>query len=213
NIENSRAHTVNISKDFYIGVFEVSQRQWFEVMGSWPSYFTSDRDKRPVEQISWNDIKGSSGFIDTISQRTGISFDLPTEAEWEYCCRAGTNSYFSFGDSSGDAYRWSSSNSDTGNGNETHEVGTKLPNPWGLYDMHGNVCEWCLDYFSYFYYEICINSGIVSNPEGAIAGSTRIFRGGSFNGYSSLSAVRYYAYPYNQSNGIGLRVVLVQRDN
>ena len=132
-------HHVNISKAFYIGKYEVTQKQWRDVMGSSPSSFKGDN--LPVEQVTWDDVQD---FIKKLNEKDGGNkYRLPTEAEWEYVARAGTTTRYSFGDDEsklGD-YAWYDSNS----GNKTHEVGQKKPNPWGLYDMHGNVNEWVLD--------------------------------------------------------------------
>ena len=161
-------HTVNITKPFYVGVFEVTQRQWAEVEGTWPSYFTTSPDKLPVEQVSWNDCQA---FLANLSSFAAFSFRLPTEAEWEYSCKAGTHTTWSHGSEPDNAYLWCASHAN----NTTHEVGTRLPNPWGLYDMHGNVNEFCEDY-----YESPYPPGEVSDPTGPAAGTSRVFRGGGF---------------------------------
>ena len=127
---------------FKIGAYEVTQAQYEAVMGVNPSYFQGPgTENNPVEQVSWYDARA---FCTALSRLTGgRTFTLPSEAQWEYACRAGTTTLYSYGDSDallGD-YAWYWDNS----GSQTHPVGTKLPNPWGLYDMHGNVLEWCLD--------------------------------------------------------------------
>ena len=208
-------HPVTITKDFYIGVFEVTQRQWFEVMGNWPSNFSISPDKRPVEQVSWYDIKDNSGFMDSLSALIGEPFDLPTEAEWEYCCKAGTSTNFSYGDIVDGAYMWYDINS----GSQTKEVGTRLPNPWGLYDIHGNVREWCLDWYSDSsenppsYYQTCNDLGTVYNPIGPATGSSRVRRGGSFynNEDNCRSSYRASSVPDGWSTRIGFRIVAVRR--
>ena len=136
-------HTVTIAQHFYMGVFEITQRQWYEVAGTWPSWFSDDPDKRPVENITWNECSSFLTPLNTVIEAGEIR--LPSEAEWEYACKAGTHTKYSYGDTPDGDYMWYHDNSDTGNGRETHEVGTKLPNPQGLYDMHGNVWEWCED--------------------------------------------------------------------
>ena len=153
------AHKVTLTKPFYLGKFEVTQEQWEKVMGSNPSNFKGP--KLPVEQVSWNDCQS---FLAKLQEKSnGQKFALPTEAQWEYACRAGSTGDYCFGD--GDAnlgeYAWYSSNA----GNQTHPVGGKKPNAWGLYDMHGNVCEWCNDASGSY------SSGAVSDPMGASSGN------------------------------------------
>ena len=171
---------VTLTKPFFIGLFEVTQKQWSLVTGDNPSRFSGD--KRPVEKVSYNAIRGlseganwpassavdSSSFLGMLRARTGLNFDLPTEAQWEYACRAGTTTIYSYGNSADGNYMWYDDNSSS----QTHEVGTKKPNPWGLYDMHGNVWEWCRDWYA-------DNPSGGSNPQGFSSGSSRVLRGGS----------------------------------
>jgi formylglycine-generating enzyme required for sulfatase activity len=208
-------HAVTLTKDYYIGVFEVTQKQWERVMGDWPSWFTNvaHRETRPVEQRSWDDIRGGtwpggqSGagtFMERISTRTGLGFDLPTEAQWEYACRAGTTTALHTGhnltNENADARMaevgryWYNGGSGYSEGGDTSggtaKVGSYLANAWGLYDMHGNVWEWCLDWYAVY-------PGAVSDPPGAASGSGRVLRGGSWYyraGYCR-SAFRYYSTP------------------
>jgi formylglycine-generating enzyme required for sulfatase activity len=170
-------HEVTITKPFYIGKYEVTQAQWESVMGNNPSSFRG-RPDNPVEKVRWRTCQKFIKKLNSLGQGT---FRLPTEAEWEYACRAGTMTRFSFGDSleNADQYMWWEGNNDP---NGTKEVGLKLPNPWGLYDMHGNVQEWCEDRWHLPY-----ERGPQINPQGPSSGSSffflwknRVFRGGSF---------------------------------
>ena len=220
---NETSHSVTLSKDYFIGVFEVTQRQWELVMGTKPSYFSnlSYYAKRPVERLSYNAIRGSSSgagwpsssavdstsFIGRIRSRTGINqFDLPTEAQWERACRAGTTAAVSNGinlnnaeyDSRIDGVCWhykdwttattSSATGTTG----TNPVGALGANPWGLYDMHGNVWEWCLDW-----YVENLGTSAVTDPKGASSGTQRIVRSGGWEcaSYNCRSARRGYEPP------------------
>jgi len=133
-------HRVKIPKPFYLGTFPVTQREWKAVMGSNPSRFRGD-DNLPVETVSWDD---AQEFIKKLNGQEGTdTYRLPSEAEWEYACRAGTTTRYSFGysDSKLGEYAWYYDNA----GDMTHPVGQKKPNQWGLYDMHGNVWEWVQD--------------------------------------------------------------------
>ncbi|MBS3764809.1 MAG: SUMF1/EgtB/PvdO family nonheme iron enzyme, partial [Planctomycetes bacterium] len=168
--DEKAVHTVRITKPFYMGVTEVTQEQWQAVMGENrenPSFFYFDGKQNPVETVSWNDL---TEFCKKLSQRTGRRVRLPTEAEWEYACRAGNTTAYCFGDSKrqlGD-YAWYDDNSNS----KTHPVGQKKANDWGLYDMHGNVCEWCRDYYDDDYYE----NSPESDPTGPNTGSFRVLR-------------------------------------
>jgi formylglycine-generating enzyme required for sulfatase activity len=163
-------HTVTLSA-FEMSATEITQGQYKAVMGKNPSHFTGD-DNLPVESVSWND---AVSFCRALSQKTGSEFRLPTEAEWEYACRAGTTTKYSLGDNASDLARagWYFSNSSL----KTHPVGQKTPNAWGLYDMHGNVWEWCSDWYGNY------PSGSVTNPMGAQTGPYRVIRGGGWCNY------------------------------
>ena len=183
-IADATQHEVTISKDYYLGVYEVTQAQYEKMMGKNPSRFQGDnlrgdslrRDStnHPVEQVSWGDaVKFCKKLSDLPEEKkAGRVYRLPTEAEWEYACRAGSKSAYSFGESSkslGD-YAWFYENS---NG-QTHPVGEKKANAWGLYDMQGNVWEWCSDWYGQY------PKGAVSDPVGPREGSFRVIRGGSY---------------------------------
>ena len=200
---------VRITKGFWMGKHEVTQGQYEAVMGTNPSRFKGDRNL-PVEYVSWRD---ATNFCARLTEQerqagrllTGHVFRLPTEAEWEYACRAGTKNRFSFGDdprlSELAKYAWYSKNST----NMTHGVGLKLPNAWGLRDMHGNVGEWCLDWYSG-----SLPGGSVSDPKGPPSSSNRVFRSGLWNYAASdcRSAYRGYDGPGNRGSGIGFRLLL-----
>jgi formylglycine-generating enzyme required for sulfatase activity len=158
--------------DFSIGKYEVTQKQWKSIMGSNPSDFSSCGETCPVEMVSWNDIEE---FIQKLNSATGKSYRLPTEAEWEYAARSGGKKEKYAGTSSDPDlinYAWYSSNSD----DETHPAGRKKPNGLGIYDMSGNVYEWCHDWFSSHYYK----NRPANDPQGPSSGDKRVFRGGSW---------------------------------
>jgi formylglycine-generating enzyme required for sulfatase activity len=199
---DNQPHTVTLTKPFYMGLYEVTQKQWELVMGSNPCSSTSygKGDAYPVHYVSYNDIRGSSegakwpttnsvdatSFLGKLRARTGLDFDLPTEAQWEYTCRAGTTTTYSHDDSEKGNYMWYWDNSSDG----TKVVGTKKANPWGFYDMHGNVWEWCLDW-----YNSSLSGG--EDPVGSSSGSGRVERGGSWgdNASSCTSSSRDYYGP------------------
>jgi len=192
--EEKPVHTVRITRPFYMGKYEVTQGEWRKVMGSNPSYFKGDRN--PVERVTWNDCQS---FL----RKTGNSLRLPTEAQWEYACRAGTTTAYSYGSDSGDLgrYAWHGSNS----GSKTHPVGEKLPNGWGVYDMHGNVWEWCADWYDGSYY----GKSAKEDPKGPTFGGSRVLRGGSW-GFIPLncrSAFRFRYTPDYAYHRLGFRVI------
>ncbi|MDE0867344.1 MAG: formylglycine-generating enzyme family protein [Rubripirellula sp.] len=195
-------HEVTLTKPFKMGVHEVTQTQYEQVMGVNPSRFKFGA-YYPVEKVSWDDaLEFCRRLSDLPAEKAaGNVYRLPTEAEWEYACRAGTTTKYSFGDDEADLgdYGWYSENS----GRTTHPVGGKLPNAWGLYDMHGNAWEWCQDRWDY-------PSGAVTDPTGPSSGSDRVYRGGSWYytaGYCR-SAHRYRHDPWYRSSNIGFRVSL-----
>jgi len=198
-------HRVRITKPFYMGKYEVTQTQWQQVMGNNPSNFKDD-GRLPVETVSWDDIQG---FL----SRAGDGLRLPTEAEWEYACRAGTPTPFHFGSTistsqanyDGDyAYR---SRSRGVYREKTMPVGSFSPNAWGLYDMHGNVWEWCADWYGESYY----GQRRRADLQGPASGQYRVLRGGSWCDLPNCvrSAVRNRNVPTLRRSYFGFRVVLV----
>ena len=182
--------------DFYMGKYEVTQKEWTEVMGSNPSY-SKNRDNCPVEQVSYND---AQDFISRLNSKTGKNYRLPTEAEWEYAARSGGRSEKYSGGNNVDSVAWYDSNS----GNKTHPVGQKEANGLGLYDMSGNVWEWCSDWYADDYYR----KSPRDNPKGADSGQYRVLRGGSWN-YSPQdlrASDRYRSYPDSRNDYVGFRV-------
>ena len=199
-------HKVTLGQNFYIGVHEVTQEQWIKVMGKNPSNFKGPRNA--VEQISWTDAVEFCLKLSALPEEraAGRFYQLPTEAQWEYACRAGTTTKYSFGDDEsklGD-YAWYKGNS----GSKTHPVGQKKPNAWGLYDMHGNVWEWCQDPHDAY------PSRAVTDPTGPASGSSRVLRGGSLNYTAGVcrSAYRDRGGPSGGSNRGGFRVCLSPSD-
>ena len=190
-------HQVILTNDYYMGKYEVTQALWEAVMGSNPSIFKGDN--LPVETVSWNDCQE---FISKLNSMTGRKFRLPTEAEWEYAARGGkkSRSYQYSGSSNISDVAWYDGNS----GSKTHPVGTKQANELGIYDMSGNVYEWCLDWYGSY------SSSSQTNPTGADSGSIRVFRGGGwyFNARDCRSSFRNYNAPVNRGRILGLRLVL-----
>lgn len=186
---------VEITRPFYIGIFEVTQAQYESVIGNNPSYFKDLN--RPVERMGWRDAKR---FCEELSQMTGEGYRLPTEAEWEYACRAGTKTKYYWGEAMDDRYVWYNGNSR----GETHPVGHKLPNAWGLYDMIGNVWDWCEDWYQKKYYR----NAPSLDPTGPTKGLLRVVRGGCFENFEW--DMRSSTRSWNTSGGsilIGFRVV------
>ncbi|MFA7173062.1 MAG: formylglycine-generating enzyme family protein [Kiritimatiellia bacterium] len=243
------AISTTLTKDFYAGVFQVTQKQWQLLMGdlrSWPSYWGNEtnRDARPVEMVSYDDIRGAmsnnptvnwpatgvavmpSSFVGRLRAQTGLTdFDLPTEAQWECLCRAGMTTYYNDGiagspnsvsnaqidvlgryqSNGGQVWNettglWESPKETAG----TTMVGSYLPNAWGLYDTHGNVCEWCLDWWT----AASLQAG-GSDPAGAASGTTRAVRGGSwmFKAAFCRSSYSHYYEPNKRNSLTGFRLV------
>ena len=231
----SPKHAVTLTEDFFAGVFEVTQKQWELVMGTWPSYFTNsvDRETRPVEQVSYEDIRGatagadwpSSGNVDASSfmgqlrSKTGIAFDLPTEAEWEYAGRAGTTTTLNSGhgliSASSDPhmdqvgrYEYNggggfgqSPSVDSSAGSA--KVGSYMVNRWGLYDTHGNVFELCLDWIAAY------PTNAVTDPVGGTDVTYRVARGGGWwlsAGGCRMAGTRITSNPDYAGHAQGFRV-------
>jgi len=198
-------HKVTLKKSFYLQATEVTQAQWMEIMGENPSEFKKCGADCPVETVSWDDCQE---FIRKLNEREHTNkYRLPSEAEWEYACRAGRASAFANGgitvcgcesDPNLDQMGWYCANS----WRKTHPVGQKKINAWGLYDMHGNVWEWCRDWYGEY------SEGAVVDPEGARYGPRRVIRGGSCLNYAEKCRAAYrYSYKTNvRMNNIGLRV-------
>ena len=193
-------HEVNISNSYWMGKYEVTQEQWQAVMGNNPSGFKGSGNL-PVEQVSWNDIQD---FLGKLNQKiSGGGFRLPSEAEWEYACRAGSTTKYSFGesDSSIESYAWYNSNS----GSKTQPVGGKSPNQFGLYDMYGNVWEWCQDWYQGSY------NGAPTDGSAweAQSGTCRVLRGGCWGRqpWFCRSASRLWDEPVSRYCNFGFRVV------
>ena len=194
-------HEVTITKPFYMGVYEVTQAQWKALMGDNPSGFKGD--DLPVEMVSWEDCQK---FLAKLKEKAGQGMicRLPTEAEWEYACRAGSKTEYSFGDDVGslEDYAWFRANSEE----KTHPVGQKKPNAWGLYDMHGNVFEWCADGYDAGYYA----KSPEDDPKGPAAAGSRVLRGGSWGYHAddTRSAYRIRVDPSGRRSYCGCRVVV-----
>ena len=230
-------HQVTLTKDFYVGVFEVTQEQWGLVTSYWPSYFKHalSRNSRPVEKVSYHDIRGgivgagwpdnndvdTYSFLGKLRAKTNLAFDLPTEAQWEYACRAGTSTALNSGKELTDIeecpnvaevgrYWRNGGENRTEYGDETAGsaiVGSYKPNHWGLYDMHGNIAEWCLDWW----YGDDYSPETVTDPTGDAYGESRAVRGGSWSHYNARacrSAYRENSPPSSRHWHQGFRLVI-----
>jgi formylglycine-generating enzyme required for sulfatase activity len=192
------AHQMRISRPFYLGKYEVTQDQWQAIMGDNPSQFKG-YPTLPVDSVSWEDVQE---FIRRINARKdGAQYRLPTEAEWEYAARAGTTTDYSFGDDARQLgeYAWYQENAER----KTHPVGRKQPNPWGLYDMYGNVWEWVQDWYGPY------TAGAAVDLAGPSSGSDRVLRGGGWLSGARLcrSAVRDRHAPGNRGALLGVRLL------
>ncbi|MDY6951963.1 MAG: formylglycine-generating enzyme family protein [Thermodesulfobacteriota bacterium] len=204
--DDEQEHFVTLTRGFYCQVTEVTQGQWLEVMGKNPSHFQDCGDDCPVEFVSWKDCKQ---FIRQLNRREGIStYRLPTEAEWEFACRAGSQTAFATGTilETGcglvpylDALGWYCGNS----GKRPHPAARKGPNAFGLYDMHGNMWEWCEDWYGAYPLDH------VTDPTGPPSGAARVLRGGGWHedAEDCRSAIRVARSPESKAGTLGFRVV------
>ncbi len=205
---DEKLHTVTITKGYWLGKYPVTQVQWKKVMGNKLSHFKKGDDYPVI--VLWDDCQEFINKLNDLVKKTNAlpqksgAFRLPTEAEWEYACRAGTQTRFYWGDDLDEKeigdYCWYIANS---NGS-IHPVGQKKPNKFGLYDMSGNVCEWCSDWYGDY------PADAVTDPVGPDSGSYRVLRGGGWDGHprSCLSAIRYYYNPSGRYNYVGFRLAL-----
>lgn len=198
-----RQHRVRLTGSFWLGTFEVTQREWRLITGSAPSHFDDGNNLRPVENVTWYDVQR---FLEELGRRSsGSRFRLPTEAEWEYACRAGTTTAYAFGPVLEHAqanFAESPERAAAGEGT-TLGVGSFPPNAWGLHDMHGNVWEWTSD-------EFCPYAGEpASDPRPACGASLKVIRGGSFyfGADSARCGLRYTHDPGDRGFSLGFRVV------
>lgn len=193
-------HKVTITKPFYLGKYKVTQQQWEALMGSNPSNAKSPAN--PVERVSWEDCQA---FLKKLDEKFGdkaVKFSLPTEAQWEYACRAGSTTKYCFGDKEADLgrYAWFIANSK----DKIHSVGEKKANAWGLYDVHGDAWEWCADWYDKAYYK----ASPANDPPGPASGIFRVCRGSSWDNTAPdcRSAFRLFGAPSDRFAYISLRV-------
>jgi formylglycine-generating enzyme required for sulfatase activity len=202
----SPPHEVTVTQGFHLGKYEITQGQWESAMATTPWSGNPNVEKNPdhpAVYVSWDDVQE---FIQLLNAASGEGlYRLPTEAEWEYACRAGTTTRWSFGDDEGQSgeYSWYRDNAWNAGLQYPQPVGTNLANPWGLHDMHGNVCEWVQDWFGDYV------SGSQVNPQGPSTGPNRVFRGGSFLYFTpeTRSASRGHCVPYSRIYSIGARLL------
>ncbi len=200
-------HHVTLTKGFFIQTTEVTQGEWFDIMGEKPwSGVVGVKDGKdyPAAFISWNDVKT---FITELNKKEGVNkYRLPTEAEWEYACRAGTTTKYHFGDDEShlDEFAWYYDNTYPILETYAHKTGTKKPNPWGLYNMHGNVSEWCEDWRGKNY-----SKDFVSDPKGPDSGWDKMTRGGNWSNSDGTctSVYRNWYLPTVKLNSVGFRLV------
>ena len=203
-------HEVEISRGFWLGKYEVTQGEWESAMGETPwsgESYVQEHPSHPAVYISWDDVQA---LIERLNASAGEAvYRLPTEAEWEYACRAGTSTRWSFGDDESQLthYAWYDANAWDVGEKYAHAVGTKLPNPWGLYDMHGNVWEWVNDWYGANYY----NSSPSVDPPGPSLGSGRVVRGGDFDAHAQdLRSANRSSYSLDaRADYIGVRLLRI----
>ncbi len=192
-------HKVKLTRAYYIGKYEVTQRQWAAVMPDNPSQFRGE--DLPVDSVSWDDCQR---FLTRAAAKAGVTLRLPTEAQWEFACRAGTTTRWPWGadEAAAGDYAWIELNSS----GTTHAVGRKKPNAWGLYDVCGNVAEWCQDWYANPY-----PPGDATDPVGPASGVSRVLRGGTWsdNPFALRSAARNCIGPSLRTSGTGFRCVLL----
>lgn len=192
--------------DYYVGKFEVTQELYEKVMGKNPSWYGTfdnqkkDAPKHPVENVTWND---AMAFIDSLNKITGFHFRLPTEMEWEYAASGGNLTHLYSGGNDNNAVAWGWDNG----WQRSHTVGSKSPNEFGLYDMSGNVCEWCNDWFSPYFYE---PDKLYVNPTGPQAGKMKVEKGGSWGNFNRFLEykTRVGDYPNHKTGGSGFRLAM-----
>ncbi len=200
--EDETQHLVTISNWYYLGAYEVTQEQFEKVMGSNPSRYKGAQ--KPVEKVTWDDAVSFCRKLSNLPEEiaAGREYRLPTEAEWEYACRATSTTAYFFGDTEDELaeYAWFG----LGREDMTHPVGKKKPNRWGLYDIYGNVFEWCQDWNEPY------PTGAATDPQGPSEGAIRVFRGGCwyFRGIQCRSAFRLRLEPGPSSRNIGFRVAM-----
>ena len=200
--DDETQHRVKLKNGFYLGKYEVTQSQWKAVMGTrpWAEYVPS-RAERPAVWVSWKD---AQAFVDNLNANIGkYIYRLPTEAEWEYAARAGTTTRWSFGDQQSRLPRYALYKYGNYPKEFAQSVGGREPNPWGLYDMHGNVYEWCQDWYGPY------ATSAQVDPQGPSTGSYRVIRSGGFNAYARMvrSAARSYVRPGYRAGHLGFRLL------
>jgi len=204
NPDEEPQHVVTLTRGFWLGRYEVTQAQWERVMGDNPSEFQSP--SRPVEMVSWDDVQEFIAELNSGILFSGAEYRLPTEAQWEYACRAGAAERFYWGNDSNeteiDDYAWYEDNSD----HQPHSVGEKLPNVWGLHDMSGNVSEWCQDWSGDY------PDGPVTDPQGPDSGDWRVTRGAGWDYGAEFcrSADRNSNMPDSAFDDYGFRLLRTQ---